>query len=167
MKYTRFTAKDDDVIKNIIEQHDKLTEAFEDAAIALDRSPSSIRNRYYTAKAFKAKVDARRKEETKRRYSVTKTLVKEIQNNPNNLQEAFRRTAAKTNLSPTTLENNYYSENSYCNRSNIGVCFTLISGDKVIHNGKNTETNQPKVWKDKSNSLLNFFRNIFHNVWDR
>lgn len=161
MKHIRFTAKDDDVIKNIIEQHDSLKEAFEDAAIALNRTTSSIMNRYYTSDAFKASISIRRKKDIKRKNNVSKILVEELRNSPDNLQEAFRRTAARTNMSRYTIVNDYYRKGSYLQKSKIGVCFTLISGKKVIYNGKNSEKNQPKVEHTKSNRLINFFKTLF------
>ena len=160
-KYKRFTKEDDDVILNHLNTANNMTEAFINAGIQLGRSGTSVSQHYYTAKSFKDMRDKRAKAEKKRRKDVKTTLTQEIKKNPTNIQEAIRRTAAKTGLNASHLSEAYYSNHSYLCKNNMDVCFTLISGKKVIHNGKNSDKNQPKVVQWKTNKLINFFTNLF------
>ena len=160
-KYKRFTKEDDDVIINHLSMTTNMTEAFVNAGIQLSRSGKSVQQHYYSSKAFKDMRDKRAKAEKKRRKDVKATLTAEIKKNPTNIQEAIRRTAAKTGLNASHLSEAYYSDNSYLRKNNMDVCFTLISGKKVIHNGKNSDKNQPKVVQWKTNKLINFFTNLF------
>ena len=160
-KYKRFTKEDDEIIANHLMISDNMTIAFINAGAQLNRSKESISCHYYSSKAFKNMRDKRAKAEKKRRKDVKATLTAEIKKNPTNIQEAIRRTAAKTGLNASHLSEAYYSDNSYLRKNNMDVCFTLISGKKVIHNGKNSEKNQPKVVQWKTNKLINFFTNLF------
>ena len=160
-KYKRFTKEDNDVIINHLSMTNSMTEAFINAGIQLSRSGKSVQQHYYSSKAFKDMRDKRAKAEKKRRKDVKATLTQEIKKNPTNIQEAFRRTAAKTGMAASSLNDAYYSDNSYLRKNNMDVCFTLISGKKVIHNGKNSDKNQPKVVQWKTNKLINFFTNLF------
>ena len=161
-KYKRFTKEDDDVILNHLNTANNMTEAFINAGIQLSRSGKSVQQHYYSSKAFKDMRDKRAKAEKKRRKDVKATLTAEIKKNPNNVKEAMKRTADKTGMSFNTIATSYYCDkNSYLNKRNMDVCFTLISGKKVIHNGKNSEKNQPKVVQWNTNKLINFFTNLF------
>ena len=161
-KYKRFTKEDDEIIANHIMMSDNMTIAFINAGIQLGRSGKSICQHYYSSKAFKDMRDKRAKAEKKRRKDVKATLTAEIKKNPGNIKEAIKCTADKTGMSVNAISTSYYCDkNSYLNKRNMDVCFTLISGKKVIHNGKNSDKNQPKVVQWKTNKLINFFTNLF------
>ena len=160
--HKRFTKEEDDIIAACIKANDILDKAFDESATQLGRTKSSIMNHYYSSKVFESCRKNRSKLEKSRRNKVKRTLIEEIKKSPNNLQDAIRRAACKTMLSPATLSNSYYSkDNSYLSRSNMGICFTLISGKKVIHNSKNTEQNQPNVKASKTLKLFEFFKKLF------
>lgn len=160
--YKRFTKEEDDVIVACIKANNILDKAFDELATQLGRTKASITNHYYSSKVFESYRKDRSKLEKSRKDRIKRAFVKEIKKSPNNIQNAIRRTACKTGISPNSLSSGYYSKNSsYLNRSNIGICFTLISGKKVIHNGKNTEQHQPNVKASKTLKLFEFFKRLF------
>ena len=160
--YKRFTKEEDDAIVACIKANNILDKAFDESATQLGRTKKSIMGHYYSSKVFESYRKDRSKLEKSRKDRIKRTFVKEIKKSPDNIQNAIRRTACKTGISPNSLSSGYYSkDSSYLNRGNIGVCFTLISGRKVIHNGKNTEQHQPNVKTSKTLKLFEFFKRLF------
>lgn len=80
--------------------------------------------------------DSKRNPKTRKRETL-EILKKNIMNNPNNLQQAFRLTAEETGLTVSTIESGWYNKKSPLYRDNLGVCFMTIGNAKVAVNRKN------------------------------
>lgn len=80
--------------------------------------------------------NSRRIPKTRKRETL-EALKKNIMNNPNNLQQAFRLTAEETGLTAGTIESGWYNKKSPLYRDNIGVCFMTIGNARVAINRKN------------------------------
>lgn len=79
---------------------------------------------------------------------VKKVLKKHISENPNNLQEAFRKTAEECNVTPTTIHNRWYGTVGYKEawKDTIGTCFMTV-GRRYTVNSKNAKTTKKtSIW---------------------
>ena len=162
-KYTRFTREDSILIFKCIQENKNLIDAFKEAGKILDRPVSSIKSHYCYSKFFEEIKNKRKEDRKAHKDKVLEILSKEIKQSPENLQQAFRNTSQKTGLTTGTIHNAYYSDKSYASKNKIGVCFSLISENKITHNGKNSSTELTKKTKAKNKSLISFFKNLFNN----
>ena len=160
-RYKRFTKEDDAIIKKYAVKEGHLFNNLEEAAKILNRPVKDLYNRFYTSKEFVSTRKVIKNRKLRKQKAVKKVIAKELQKNPNNISKALEFASTKTNLTKSTLTSGYYDKNSYMHRSNLGVCFALVSDKKVVYNGKNTEELQPKTKGSKSHSFIEFFKNLF------
>lgn len=160
--YKRFTTEEDKIIKDFIRKSKTIKEGLAQAAKTLNREEVAVINHYYYSKEFKSirisTVQSRKKDKEK----IQHILASEIRKNPDNLREAFRKVAERTNKSIKTIEQGYYSNNSYLSRHKIGICYVLSSGKKVFLNNKNSVK---KEFEDKDGifgKIRNFFNQLFN-----
>lgn len=161
--YKRFTPEENKIIKDFVRKSKTIKEGLMQAAKALHRGEAAVINHYYYSKEFKSlrisTVQSRKKDKEK----VQCILASELRKSPDNLREAFRKVAEKTNKSIKTIEQGYYSNDSYLSRHKIGICYVLSSGKKVFINNKNEVK---KEFKDRSgifDKIRNFFNQLFNN----
>ena len=78
---------------------------------------------------------------------VKKVLKKHISENPNNLQEAFRKTAKECNVTPTAIHNKWYGLGyKEAWKDTIGTCFMVVGKNYTV-NSKNTNKNKKTgIW---------------------
>ncbi len=161
--YKRFTAEENKIIKDFVRKSKTIREGLAQAAKTLNRGEAAVINHYYYSKEFKSlrisTVQSRKKDKEK----IQCILASEIRKNPDNLREAFRKVAEKTNKSIKTIEQGYYRYNSYLSRHKIGICYVLSSGKKVFINNKNKVKKEFKDRNNISNKIRDFFNKLFNN----
>lgn len=68
----------------------------------------------------------------------TIALIKQcVQENPNNLQEAFRTASVRTGLAAATISKGWYDKKSRKSRDRVGTCFCLVGTTGAGVNRKN------------------------------
>ena len=97
-------------------------------------------------------------------------IIKEVKNNPQNLQEAFRKVASKTGYNASTVSNMWYGQHPYRDfqvRSK-SYCFSVVGpkssvNRKNIHNGCNHKlfTTEVHRIKEAFATLKKFFKRWF------
>lgn len=84
-----------------------------------------------------------------------KLIIKEVKNNPNNLQECFRVCSIKLNRTPNAIAMRWYYHISRKKSS----CFMILSPIAGIKNRKNSKYNHKlTITKNIWNSLVKLFR---------
>lgn len=154
-----YTTEEIKTIKRFLSECSTIKEACKEASNLINRNEKSITQYIYNHKEL---FTLKNKHKTINYDKVKKVLESELKANPNNIREALKKTASKTDYSYRTLHNYYYSKpSSDLHRNNLNVCFTLVSDKKAICNGKNTDNPKSKASKNKIVKLIEFFKNLF------
>lgn len=138
----RWTQEECDILKRLVTGNAYFA-GIEKASIALNRSVNSC-----TAQAVRLGLSGNRRILRGDSADVKKVLKKYIRENPNNLQEAFRKTAAECNVSVTTIHNRWYGTVGYKEawKDTIGTCFMTV-GRRYTINSKNAKTTKKtNIW---------------------
>ena len=137
----RWTQEECDTLRRIVTEN-TWSMGIRLASITLNRSVQSC-----TDKAARLKLSGNRKILKGDPADVKKVLKKHISENPNNLQEAFRKTAEECNVTTSTISNRWYGVNyKEAWRDTIGTCFMTV-GRRYTVNSKNTkETKKTNIW---------------------
>lgn len=93
-----------------------------------------------------------------------KVLLSQVRKNPNNLKEAFRKTAnILEGRNWLSCSKRWYNKYSNCPIENIeAICFTTLSSKTMSVNSKN-KSKKTKIYKTNNNlwkKIKDFFKNI-------
>lgn len=137
----RWTQEECDILRKIVTENTQ-SEGIEKASIALYRSTQACAD-----KATRLRLSGNRRILRGDSSDVKKVLKKHISENPNNLQEAFRKTAEECNITPTAINNKWYGLGyKEAWKNTIGTCFMTV-GKRYTVNSKNTkEAKKTNIW---------------------
>lgn len=138
----RWTQEECNILRRIVTENtwsigDKL------ASITLNRSIQSCID-----KATRLKLSGNRRILKGDSADVKKVLKKHISENPNNLQEAFRKTAAECNVSVATIHNRWYGTVGYKEawKNTIGTCFMTVGKNYTVNSKNTNENKKTGIW---------------------
>lgn len=145
----KWTQEECDILRRIIPEN-TWSVSIEKASVILNRSIHACKH-----KASKLGLSGSKKILRGDLADVKKVLKKHISENPNNLQEAFRKTAEEYDVTPVTISNRWYGNARYKKawKDTIGTCFMTV-GKRYTVNSKNTKTT-------KKNNLWTKIKRLF------
>lgn len=157
-----YTTEEIETIKRFLSECSTTKEACKKASKLINRNEKAICMYIYKHKEL---FILKNKHKTIDANNIKEVLESELKANPNNIREALRTTASKTDNSYSTLRNYYYNQpSSNLHRNNLSVCFTLASDKKVVCNGKNTDNIKYPIFKVKINKFIEYFKSLFTEI---
>ena len=135
MKIKNWTQKEITILKKNIEKYGNQQKGCEITAMETGRTKSACINK--SSALIREGFTYTRMSNNNNPKNVD-ILRKYVQENPDNLQRAFKLTALHTGLSPLTIESYWYAkDHNPMSRNIIGSCFMTV-GSKNMVNGKNS-----------------------------
>lgn len=141
IKRKRWTKEECDILRRIVTEN-TWSIGVKLASITLNRSVQSCID-----KATRLKLSGNRRILKGDSADVKKVLKKHISENPNNLQEAFRKTAEECNVTTSTVSNRWYGANyKEAWKDTIGTCFMTIDKNYTVNSKNTNENKKTGIW---------------------
>ena len=141
IKRKRWTKEECDILRKIVTEN-TWSEGIEKASIALYRSTQACAD-----KATRLKLSGNRRILRGDSQDVKKVLKKHISENPNNLQEAFRKTAEECNVTPTAIHNKWYGLGyKEAWKDTMGTCFMVVGKNYTVNSKNTNENKKTGIW---------------------
>lgn len=142
IKRKRWTKEECDILKQCVEK-DGWAEGSSRAAKLLNRT-------YYSCvdKAHKLQLKGNKTILRGASKDVKKVLKKYISENPNNLTEAFRKTAEECDVTAGTIANRWYGVHPYKEawKDTIGTCFMTVGKNYTVNSKNTNENKKTSIW---------------------
>ena len=141
IKRKRWTQEECDILKQCVEKDGWVTGS--------SRAAKLLNRTYYSCvdKAHKLQLKGNKTILRGDSKDVKKVLKKYISENPNNLTEAFRKTAEECGMTTGTVANRWYGINyKEAWKDTIGTCFMTVGKNYTVNSKNTNENKKTSVW---------------------
>ena len=141
IKRKRWTKEECDILRRIVTEN-TWSMGVKLASITLNRSTQACAD-----KAARLRLSGNKRILRGDSQDVKKVLKNHISENPNNLQEAFRKTAEECNITTATIKNKWYGVNyKEAWKDTIGTCFMTIGKNYTVNSKNTNENKKTGIW---------------------